>query len=133
MRDYSLIVGALGIGWLVWLVVRNPRTINLQEFAAVRGERGLMLNNETFNNRVIEGPATVYMDDGTVISGNYFEGTSYAEVKAGERVFGAIGLKNCVITQCTLRNIGFVGTSDTVKKLREHITPTSLPTDNRRR
>src|SRR2546421_7565272 len=67
VTGYGAVAGILGIGWLAWLVFRKPRTINLQEFARARGERGLVLKNEIFTKRVIEGPATIYINGGTVI------------------------------------------------------------------
>src|SRR5437879_4425927 len=77
VSGYGAVLSVVGFGWLVWVVVRKPRTIDLQEFAKARGERGLMLKNETITDRVIEGPATVWVGDGTVLKDNSFEGTSY--------------------------------------------------------
>lgn len=81
------------------------QTVRLADLSVVTD----VIENVTFENCIIEGPAVVVMQGSQVMNTN-LEGDAEAcfwIIPTGrERVIGAIALVNCAIVGCQLRRIG---------------------------
>lgn len=75
------------------------------------------IRNKTFENCRIYGPAIITLTSGNVISHNKFmevdiEGTFI--VTTNNAILNAIALEGCIITNCTLHKISFIGNSEQI-------------------
>jgi len=80
------------------------------------------IENATFENALIVGPAVIAPIDKTTIIDCTFDGdpdTIFIEVPEGRRVTGIIGLINTTFRKCEFRNIAIMGTAQAIQEFRK--------------
>jgi len=89
-----------------------------------------LIENETFENALIVGPAVLAPLERVTIEGCLFDGTPesiFIEVPEGRRVLGVIGLRNTAFRKCEFRNIAILGTAKSVKGFRKGFMAAPAP------
>ena len=115
-----------GFAWLAWLGWgRGRKTISLPELAM---DEGHILKNKLFIGVTLDGPAMVCFVRDCVFDSNVVMNKTFAVLPDGPgELAGAIGLIGCVVRNCTLRNIGFVGTAKEIDSLKRSIVQGVVP------
>lgn len=84
------------------------QTVRLSDLAVIND----VIENVTFENCVIEGPAVIVMLDSGELMNSGFEGPTDAILWVipddRDHIIGAVGLRNCTVVGCSLRRVGLV-------------------------
>ncbi len=94
--------------------------------ASVQAGGGVMIENRTFTDCVIDGPALMLVLDGV-----HFESTNFGPTSGnlrnmlfkpmGNMGIGAIPVRNCTFTNCRFQTLGITGNEDLLKMLIENV------------
>jgi hypothetical protein len=80
------------------------------------------IENATFENALIVGPAVLAPITHTTIADCMFDGdpdSIFIEVPEGRRVTGIVGLINTTFRKCEFRNIAIMGTREAIAEFRK--------------
>src|SRR5205809_814255 len=89
-----------------------------------------IIENATFDDDLIVGPAVLAPLERVTIEGCQFDGTPdsiFIEVAEGRLVLGVIGMKNVTFRRCEFRNVSLLGTPQAVKQFRKGFISTPSP------
>ncbi len=80
-----------------------------------------IIEDRTFEDCWIYGPAVVYPQGIVVIQNNAFQGIpsldyAFWEISKGQHISGVIALKNCTFRRCTFVNVSFIGTRESLEQ-----------------
>lgn len=81
-----------------------------------------IIENKTFENTLIVGPAIIAPLDHVTMEHNVFDGDAeslFLEVPSGRRLLGVVGLRNVTFKRCEFRNIGIAGTHESLEYFRK--------------
>lgn len=94
--------------------------------ASVQAGGGVMIEDRTFTDCVIDGPALMLVLDGV-----HFESTNFGPTSGnlrnmlfkpmGNMGIGAIPVRNCTFTNCRFQTLGITGNEDLLKMLIENV------------
>lgn len=89
----------------------------------------MAIEDKTFTDCVIEGPAVVAVMDGTVFESCAMGTTSDVRTllyrPVGDKMAGVIGLSRCRFVRCRFVQVGFTGSEQLLAELQGGIKPTS--------
>ena len=111
---------------LVSLDAFDKATIWLPRMALEHLRQGrVFIENKTFTDCVIEGPAVVLMGDGVAMDGCHMGVASDPAMlllrPVGKTVNGVIGFKNCKFVRCRFAQIGFVGDDRFIEEFQQNL------------
>jgi hypothetical protein len=96
----------------IWLPAMAAQHLNAEKF---------MIENKTFTDCLIEGPAVLGIGDGVQFDGcNMGSATDVRTLlltPRGPKAAGVIGFKDCRFVRCRFMQIGFTGPEDTVAEM----------------
>ena len=111
------------LGELQQPVIRN-RSLHIYDLPRT----GVTISGRTFIECDIFGPAMIALGDGVMVSGLVIlipgqqnreaVEAHFTEVEEGY-VVGVLGLQDCVIRQCRMSEVGFIGNRETMSRVRE--------------
>lgn len=78
------------------------------------------IRDRTFENCHIYGPAVIHSAGSTIIFNNEWDVTSESAlvITTNEKVSGAILFKDCIIKNCVLHGISFIGSESQIAQIR---------------
>ena len=112
----------------------DKATIWLPRMALEHLRQGrVFIENKTFTDCVIEGPAVVLMGDGVAMDGCHMGVASDPAMlllrPVGKTVNGVIGFKNCRFIRCRFAQIGFVGDDRFIEEFQQNLANGRPPKD----
>jgi hypothetical protein len=84
-----------------------------------------IISDRTIEDCEIRGPSIIAPLQGVTMNECGFDGdpdSVFIEVPEG-RIVGAVGLKDCVFRRCQFKQIGIIGASTVIRKIREGFIP----------
>ena len=104
----------------------DKASIWLPRMALEHMRQGLLfIENKTFTDCIIEGPAVVVMADGCAMDGCHMGTASDPAMlllrPVGKTVNGVIAFKNCKFIRCRFAAIGFVGDDKFIEDFQQNL------------
>lgn len=104
----------------------DKASIWLPRMALEHLRQGLVfIENKTFTDCIIEGPAVVLMGDGVEMDGCHMGVASDPAMlllrPVGKTVNGVIGFKTCKFIRCRFAQIGFVGDDRFIEEFQQNL------------
>ena len=85
----------------------------------------VFIENKTFTDCTLEGPAVVLMGDGVTMDGCHMGAVSDPAMlllrPVGKTVNGVIGFKNCKFIRCRFAQVGFVGDDRFIEEFQQNL------------
>lgn len=102
-----------------WAARADRHIVNLHDYVEFPKDGPPTIRDREFRNVILRGPIWLAPDKTTITESTFAVGADEVwamlwPLKAGTEKIGIVSFENCLIKQCTLQHIGWVGTQEDI-------------------